>query len=165
MPYFGTRSKTVTPNSSMELCPSDRLVTQLENWYDGDHTFNVVEILENQNPEITMDVVNNVLFHHTEGDPQYIQGIDKLLKLGTVLHCNKEWKHGTYFDYWKYDYKTRINDLNILLNEPHDLVPSYLCLNGRPDVHRYLTLHYLMKNKLFDKGYVSFLNRLSLIHI
>ena len=49
--------------------------------------------------------------------------------------------------------------MNIQLNDAHDLKPSYLCLNGRPDVHRYLTLHYLIKNKLFDKGYISFLNR------
>ena len=34
MPYFGNKSQTVVPNTSMELCPSDRLVTQLENWYD-----------------------------------------------------------------------------------------------------------------------------------
>ena len=72
VPYFGNKSQTVVPNTSMELCPSDRLVTQLENWYDGDHTFNVVEILENQDPEITIDPVNNVLFHHTEGDTAYI---------------------------------------------------------------------------------------------
>ena len=109
------RIKTV--NLSMELCPSDCLVTQLNNWYDGDHTFNVVEILENTDTEITMDPVNNVLFT-TEGDLYFIQGLEHLEKLGTVLHCNKEWKHGTYFDYWKFDYKTRIDDFNIQLNEP-----------------------------------------------
>ena len=160
MPYFGNKSQTVIPSTSMELCPSDRLVTQLDNWYDGDHTFNVVEIVENQDPEFTIDTIpNNVLFHHTEGDKAYIQGIEQLEKLGTVLHCNKEWTQGQYFDYWLFDYKTRIDDLNIQLNDAHDLKPSYLCLNGRPDVHRYLTLHYLIKNKLFDKGYISFLNR------
>ena len=72
VPYFGNKSQTVVPNTNMELCPTDRLVTQLDNWYDGDHTFNVVEILENQDPEITIDPVNKVLFHHTEGDPIYL---------------------------------------------------------------------------------------------
>lgn len=159
MQNSGTRSKTIVPNTTMELCPSDRLVTQLDNWYDGDHVFNVVEILENQLDDIGIEVVENVLFHHTEGDTQFMKGVDQLEKMGTFLHCNKEWKNGQYFDYWMFDYKTRIEDLNIQLNKPHELRPAYLCFNGRPDTHRYLTLHYLMKNKIFDKGYVSFLNR------
>lgn len=100
-----------------------------------------------------------VIFHYTEGDFKYLANYRQLSKLGTLLHSNFYFPEGKFYNYWAYDYKSRVQFYGQELNFAKDIKKEFLCFNGRPDVHRWYVLQKLYDLKLLDRGRVSFLNR------
>jgi hypothetical protein len=113
-----------------------------------------------RSPYNEMDSINDLplIIFHPEGDIKYFH-YDKLKEYGNCLSCNYMWKDISYFNYWAYDYRNAINYYNIKLNTPNSFTDKFLCLNGRPDWHRFFTLQKLKNEDLFDKGLISLLNR------
>jgi hypothetical protein len=140
-----------------ECLESPRLSSVLERYSDSDQNFQICEHVSGIGK---IEKVNDLplLIFHSEGDSKYID-IDYFEKQGTVLHCNVKLKDGKFFNYWAYDYLTHIKEWGVKINQKNSFVPKFLCLNGRPDWHRYYTLQRLMDTKLLGQGLVSFLNR------
>lgn len=145
---------------NFENCPGDRIKPILNLWSDWEGTFQVAEHWEGQG-KINYDNNIPLVIFHSEGDEKWID-MDYFSQFGTVLHCNFELAKtkGTFFNYWAYDYKTRLlYDYKCETNNENSFIPRFLCLNGRPDWHRYYTLQTLYDRSMLDGNYVSFLNR------
>lgn len=143
-----------------ENCPGDRINPILNLWSDWEGTFQIVEHWEGKGKINYTTSVPLVIFH-AEGDEKCID-IDYFNQFGKVLHCNPELAKtkGIFFNYWAYDYKTRlIYDYKCEPNNTNSFIPRFLCLNGRPDWHRYYVLQTLYDKNMLEGNYVSFLNR------
>lgn len=100
-----------------------------------------------------------VIIFHPEGDYKYFKFKD-YKQYGSVVSCNYAWKSElNYFKYWGYDYLSNIKHKSIQINKPTELRAKFLCLNGKPDWHRYYTIQKLYNNNLWKFHYISFLNR------
>lgn len=151
--------KINTVSAEFETCPQPRLKHIIDNFSKNDRVFQTCEHVSgigniNYNPTIPL-----VIFH-SEADPEYID-VDNLSQYGTVLHCNYELAKtkGRFFNYWAYDYLNRLKDYKQIVTVKNNFFPKFLCLNGRPDWHRYYTLQRIVDKDLYNKGYISFLNR------
>lgn len=150
-----------------------RLAKQIENFCHFDIYINpekipenskqlqICEILEAKKKIHEIKTTKNcpIIFHYTEGDFTYLANHQQLNNLGTLLHSNFYFSTGIFYNYWAYDYKSRVQFYNQKLNSVRDIKKNFLCFNGRPDIHRWYVLQKLYDLKLLDKGYVSFLNR------
>ena len=150
-------ANTIRVEGNFENCPGDRLGYIIEKYSNFEGTIQICEHVSG-NGKINADPDIPLLIFHSEGDTKYID-VKKLQKYGTVLHCNYKWKHGKYFNYWAYDYLNRIDNYKIDLNTKNSFSEKFLCLNGRPDWHRYATLQFLVNTGLYEKGLISFLDR------
>lgn len=158
--------------TGFEECSTPRLYDILCKFYDGKVYYNrndlnnafkfqIIEHVSCLTRETKIKNVGNkpVVFHHSEGDPKYFANYKQLKKIGTFLHSNFQLKQGRFFAYWMYDYISSIEKYKIEVNQETNFFPKFLCLNGRPDVHRYFVIQQLKDRNLLDFGLVSFLNR------
>jgi len=152
-------------------CLSPRLLDILKKYYQGKVFINDkvsgaldLQIIEHvccldTKSQIKYNPSLPLVVHHTEGDPKYFQNIEEVEKHGVFLHSSYGLEKGKFFSYWQYDYLRALENLNIKVNRQNNLVPRFLCLNGRPDTHRYFVLQYLNDIGYIDNGLISFLNR------
>jgi hypothetical protein len=141
-------------------CPDERLFPLLCKYCDDDFPiFQICEHWEGRG-KISYDINIPLVIFHSEGDEKYID-IDYFNQYGTVLHCNYKLSKtkGSFFNYWAYDYKSKLEDCNQLVNMKNSFSDKFLCLNGRPDWHRYYTLQRLQDMNLLESNLISFLNR------
>jgi len=134
-----------------------RLANVLDLHYDGPQAFQICEHVSGIGEIEKVNDLPLIIFH-TEGDSKYID-ISYFQQQGTVIHCNAKISKGKFFNYWAYDYLTHIKTKGVKTNNTNTFAPKFLCLNGRPDWHRYYTLQRLMDKNLLEHGLVSFLNR------
>ena len=144
-------------DGNFEICPHDRLGTILCKYSDYKGDLQICEHVSGSGELKYSDDTPLIIFH-SEGNINYID-LQRMEKAGTVLHCNYKWTNGHYFNYWGYQYLHCIDINDIKLNSKNSFLPKFLCLNGRPDWHRYATLQGLVNKKLYDNGLISFLNR------
>jgi hypothetical protein len=151
--------KIIIVSAEFETCPQSRLKHVIDNFSKNDQVFQICEHVTGIG-NIFYDLNFPLVIFHSEADPNYLD-IDYLSKYGTVLHCNYELAKtkGKFFNYWAYDYLYRLRYYNQTVNAKNNFFSKFLCLNGRPDWHRYYTLQRLVDKNLYNKGYVSFLNR------
>lgn len=144
----------------IEECPGDRIAPLISQHSDWEGTFQIIEHWNKTGKPKNYDKKIPLVIFNTEGDEVYFN-IKKFEKYGTVLHCNVKLAEtkGKFFNYWAYDYLTRIKDYNIQLNASNTFAPKFLSLNGRPEWHRYYLIQLYKDRNLFDKGLVSLLNR------
>lgn len=140
-----------------ENCPGNRLEPIIKYFSNFKGVLQICEHYEGRG-DIKYNKDIPLIIFHSEGDESIID-IDYFSKFGTVLHCNSKINKGKFFNYWAYDYLLRIKDYKINLNEENKFSSKYLCLNGRPDWHRYYTIQKLVDENIYDKGLVSLLNR------
>jgi len=157
--------------TDFEECPSPRLLDILKKYYQGKVFTNDkvsgaldLQIIEHvccldKKSQIKYNPNIPLVVHHTEGDPKYFQNIEEVEKHGVFLHSSYGLEKGNFFSYWQYDYLRAIEKLNIRVNSRNNFIPRFLCLNGRPDTHRYFVLQYLKDIGYIDKGLISLLNR------
>lgn len=157
--------------TNFEQCPSPRLYDVLSEYYQGDVFLNtdikgaiylqVIEHVSCITKQCKIKYNKNIplVVHHSEGDPTYFQNIDYIEKRGTFLHSSYNLEKGNYFNYWMYDYLLSRKKFQFDFTKKTDLPAKFLCLNGRPETHRYFAIQKLVDMNLFDKGLVSFLNR------
>jgi len=141
-------------------CPDERLFPLLCKYSDfTGPPFQICEHWEGLG-KIVYDTDIPLVIFHSEGDEKYID-IDYFNQYGTVLHCNfiLSKTKGKFFNYWAYDYKRKLEDYNQIINMTNSFSDKFLCLNGRPDWHRYYILQRLHDKNLITSNLVSFLNR------
>lgn len=150
-----------------------RLASQVERFYEGEvfidpieippdaYQIQICEILEATKEIHNIKIQKNcpAIFHYTEGDFKYLANYNQLISLGTLLHSNYFFPYGMFYNYWAYDYKSRIDFYKQNLNLSREFKKSFLCFNGRPDIHRWYVLQKLHDTGLLERGFVSFLNR------
>jgi len=154
-----SKVKIVQVEGDFTTASWNRLEPVIQQWSEWQGTFQVCNQVEgtgkpHYNPEIPLVIFN------TEGDEKHID-IDYFSQYGTVLHCNYHLAKtkGTFFNYWAYDYKLRLQQYKQSVNSKNSFIPKFLSLNGRPDWHRYYILQRLYDKKLLADNLVSFLNR------
>lgn len=150
-------AKTIYVDGNFDVCPAPRIGPIVKKYSNFEEDFQVCEHWAGKG-KIFYDKSLPLVIFHTEGDEKHID-IDWFSQFGTVLHCNAKMNKGKFFNYWAYDYLNRINDYKIKLNQNNTFAKKFLCLNGRPDWHRYYTLQKLVDKNLYNKGLISFLNR------
>jgi hypothetical protein len=140
-------------------CPGDRLRHIINDYSDWEGTLQVCEHWHGSG-EVYYNADLPLVIFHSEGDEKWID-IDYISQYGTLLHCNfiLGKTKGKFFNYWAYDYLIQLKNFNQRVNSNNSFISKFLCLNGRPDWHRYYTLQRLVDAGLYDIGYVSFLNR------
>ena len=151
--------KIIIVPAEFETCPQPRLKLIIDNFSENDRVFQTCEHVSGIG-NVLYDLNLPLVIFHSEADPEYID-VDYLSKYGTVLHCNYKLAKtkGKFFNYWAYDYLQRLRYYKQIVNIKNNFFPKFLCLNGRPDWHRYYTLQRLVDKNLYNNGYVSFLNR------
>jgi hypothetical protein len=150
-------AKITLAKGTFECLNTNRLGSVIEKYSDFKGNLQICEHIEGKG-NIEYDKDTPLVIFHTEGDPAYID-IDYFNNFGKVIHCNANMSKGIFFNYWAYDYLTHIKELGVQTNNQNTFAKKFLCLNGRPDWHRYYTLQMLYDTGLYDTGLVSFLNR------
>lgn len=157
--------------ANFEQCPSPRLHDVLKEFYEGSVFVNksiknaiYLQIIEHircfsKKSKIRHDKNFPLVVHHSEGDSTYFQNVDYIEKRGTFLHSSYNLGKGKFFNYWMYDYLLSRKKFQFNFSKKIDLPARFLCLNGRPEVHRYFVLQCLQDVNIFKKGLISFLNR------
>jgi hypothetical protein len=140
-------------------CPGDRLRHIINYYSDWEGTLQVCEHWHGQG-EVYYNTNLPLVIFHSEGDEKWID-IDYMSQYGTVLHCNflLAKTKGKFFNYWAYDYLIQLKNYNQTVNSKNSFIPRFLCLNGRPDWHRYYVLQRLYDKKFLENNFISFLNR------
>jgi hypothetical protein len=160
-------------NVDFNISTSPRLTVLLEKYYEGSVFVNPntkidnaieIQICEHIGSAKEIHEINfrkdiPIVFHHTEGDLNYVPNYKQLENIGTFLHSSRGLDIGTYCYYWAFDYRNRVDFYNIELNSKNSLAEKFLCFNGRPDIHRWFVLQNLADKKLLKHAYISFLNR------
>lgn len=152
--------KSILVKGDFLNCPNERLFPLLCKYSDyNESPFQICEHWEGLG-KILYDTNIPLVIFHSEGDKKYID-IDYFNQYGTVLHCNFKLAKtkGKFFNYWAYDYKSKLYDCNQSMNIKNSFSNKLLCLNGRPDWHRYYILQRLYDKNLLNCNYISFLNR------
>lgn len=143
----------------VESCPGDRIKPIVSMYSDWEGQFQILEHWDGNNKPDYDPNIPLVIFH-SEGDEKWID-INYYSQYGKVLHCNVKTgkEKGKFFNYWLYDYRNRILDYKIQLNQQNTFAPKFLSFNGRPDWHRYYLIQKYYDLDMFKDGYISLLNR------
>jgi len=152
--------KTTIVTAEFETCPHPRIAPIIKNFSNyQSREFQICEHVAGIG-KIEYDKNIPLVIFHSEGDSQYVD-IDFLSQYGSVLHCNYTLSKtkGKFFNYWAYDYLQRLKAYQQPVNVSNNFIPKFLCLNGRPEWHRYYVLQRLVDKNLYNRGYISFLNR------
>ena len=161
--------------TNFEINRRQRVGDQLRKFYEGkanaalDSDFQI-EVLEHSvsNGNAPDEVIRNdndhpLIIFHPEGDLKRIQK-DRLKEFGNVLSTNYAWKDVLYYNYWGFDYLLylhQVTDGNPIeaTNTENTFAPKFLCMNGRPEWHRFYLLELMNQRNLIENNLVSFLNR------
>jgi hypothetical protein len=151
--------RIIKVDGNFKNCPGHRILPMIESFSNWEGSFQICEHYEGIGEIIYEKNLPLVIFH-SEGDENWID-IDYFSRYGTVLHCNYKLAEtkGKFFNYWAFDYKKRLEDYNQKVNVSNSFNQKFLCLNGRPDWHRYYILQRLYDKNLLENNFVSFLNR------
>lgn len=164
---------TDTVDADFQKADPLRLALQIKKFYEGEvfidpssyiedsYQIQICEILESTKETHSIKIHKDcpVIFHYTEGDFKYLANYKQLSQLGQLLHSNYSFPAGQFYNYWAYDYRLRLQFYGQELNSFNGFKKSFLCFNGRPDVHRWYVLQKLHDMNLLEQGLVSFLNR------
>lgn len=152
--------KSILVKGNFQNCPSERLEPLLQRYSQyQQRQFQICEHWTGVG-RVDYDITMPLVIFHAEGDEHYID-VDYFSQFGTVLHCNflLAKTKGKFFNYWAYDYRNRVDHYKQRINHKNAFVSKFLCLNGRPDWHRYYILQRLHDRGLLEDNLISFLNR------
>jgi hypothetical protein len=154
-----TNLNIIKVEGNFRNCPGDRLRHIINDYSNWEGTLQVCEHWHGSG-EVYYNIDLPLVIFHSEGDEKWVD-IDYMSQYGTLLHCNfiLAKTKGKFFNYWAYDYLIQLKNYNQRVNSNNSFISKFLCLNGRPDWHRYYILQRLYDKKFLENNLVSFLNR------